>query len=103
GVFGLSRGLAVDHAPHGVRVNSVCPGPVDTPLVRGDFADLPLAEVEAAVAAFGRVGSPEEVAAVVAFLASPEASLVTGVGLVADGGAAAHMGPSWPSATYFDS
>jgi NAD(P)-dependent dehydrogenase (short-subunit alcohol dehydrogenase family) len=100
GILSLTRGLAVDHAPDGIRVNCVCPGPIDTPLLhsgwhsRGEGADR-------AIAHQGRMGTPEEVAAVIAFLASPEAALVTGAALIADGAATAHMGTSWPSSSYW--
>jgi meso-butanediol dehydrogenase/(S,S)-butanediol dehydrogenase/diacetyl reductase len=101
GVVALARGLAMEHAPQGVRVNCVCPGPVATPLLSRGWADAG-GDADSAIEARGRVGTPEEIAAVIAFLASPEAALVTGAALVADGGAAAHMGTSWPSPTYWD-
>jgi meso-butanediol dehydrogenase/(S,S)-butanediol dehydrogenase/diacetyl reductase len=101
GVVALARGLAMEHAPEGVRVNCVCPGPVATALLAGGWADAG-GDADAAIEGRGRVGTPEEIAAVIAFLASPEAALVTGAALVADGGAAAHMGTSWPSPTYWD-
>lgn len=94
-VLGLVRGLALRYAEEGIRVNAVCPGPIDTPMLRG-FATRPdgaqPADVEAAVKAasqktpLGRAGRPEEVANAALFLVSDEASFVTGVGLPVDGG-----------------
>jgi len=93
GVVQLTRALAVDHAPDGIRVNCVCPGPVDTPLLRQSIARAsdPEAkrrqEVESTL--LGRLGTPDEIASVICFLASPEASFVTGSIVVADGGVTA--------------
>jgi len=83
----MARQLAYDHAKHGIRVNAVCPGWVDT-LFGEEFA-MSAEETVAAVRAtvpMGRQATPEEVAAVVAFLASDDASYVTGHCLVMDGG-----------------
>jgi NAD(P)-dependent dehydrogenase (short-subunit alcohol dehydrogenase family) len=85
----LTRQLAVDYSREGVRVNCVCPGWIDTgfndPVLRG-VSDEELAGLIDATVPLGRQGTPEEVAAAVAFLASDDASLVTGHALVADGG-----------------
>jgi NAD(P)-dependent dehydrogenase (short-subunit alcohol dehydrogenase family) len=99
-VVALARGLAIEHAPVGIRVNCVCPGPIETPLLRSGWAEANDAPDEV-MESRGRVGRPEEIAAVIAFLASSEASLITGAALVADGGALAHMGTSWPSSAYW--
>lgn len=97
GLLGLSRHLAFDYGPRGVRVNAICPGGVDTPMLRAGGvrkARSPEeAEARAArVAAYGwfmpikRLSSPEEQAAAIAFLASDEASYVNGVALDVNGG-----------------
>jgi 2-keto-3-deoxy-L-fuconate dehydrogenase len=86
-VVALTRALAVDHVNEGVRVNAVCPGTVDTPWVRRlvEEAGESLAELTARQP-LGRLGTAEEVAEAVAYLASDAASFVTGSVLVIDGG-----------------
>jgi meso-butanediol dehydrogenase/(S,S)-butanediol dehydrogenase/diacetyl reductase len=86
----FTRALALEVAPRGVRVNCVCPGIIDTPLTDSflelaDDADALRREYEA-VSPFDRMGTPREVADCVLFLASDEASFVTGTALVVDGG-----------------
>jgi NAD(P)-dependent dehydrogenase (short-subunit alcohol dehydrogenase family) len=89
-LLGLTRALALDGAPHGVRVNAVIPGAIDTPMVR-TFVDAQ-PDPEQALQAFarihplGRIGQPEDVAAAVLFLVSDAASFVTGTSLAVDGG-----------------
>lgn len=89
-VLQFTRALAIDAAPSGVRANAVCPGVIDTPLTQGflDLADDPdeLRAEYAAASLFDRLGDPREVANCVLFLASDEASFVTGAALLVDGG-----------------
>jgi 3-oxoacyl-[acyl-carrier protein] reductase len=80
---GLTRGLARDLGPRGITVNNVQPGPTDTD---GNPADGPDAGKAVALSAIGRFGHPDEVAAMVAYLARPEAALVTAASLTIDGG-----------------
>ncbi len=86
----LTRSMALDLAPHGIRVNCVAPGAIDTPLLRGSINDSPNpAETEKALGSksvFNRMGTSEEVANVMYFLASDEASFVTGATYFVDGG-----------------
>jgi NAD(P)-dependent dehydrogenase (short-subunit alcohol dehydrogenase family) len=82
------KGVSLEQAPYGVRANCVCPGPVDTAWTRG--ADSPIGQAEQlgidAMVPLGRRGTPEEMANIFAFLASDEASYVTGALWLADGG-----------------
>lgn len=90
GVVGLSRALAIEYAAEGIRSNAVCPGYVDTPIIDETLVGHPDPEGFKRRAAElhppGRVGTPEEIAAAVLFLASREASFVNGASLVVDGG-----------------
>jgi NAD(P)-dependent dehydrogenase (short-subunit alcohol dehydrogenase family) len=86
----LSKGIALDYAKRGIRCNCICPGWVDTP-INYAHADMMggLDKIYASIDSFqpiGRPGAPEEIASVVSFLASDDASFITGSALVADGG-----------------
>ena len=87
GVVGLTRAVAIEYAKSGIRVNVVCPGAIETPMLHGLTGGNP--EFEQAVAAaepMGRVGTPEEVAEAVIWLSSDASSFVTGHALAVDGG-----------------
>ena len=87
GVLALSRELGVQFAREGIRVNALCPGPVNTPLLTELFAADPERAARRLVhVPVGRFAEPSEIAAAVAFLASDEASFITGTTLLADGG-----------------
>ncbi|MEO3818994.1 SDR family oxidoreductase [Plantactinospora sp. B24E8] len=88
GVVGLTRSAALDVATTGVRVNALVTGGVDTPLLRGAMGPNPEEALRAAGAMHpvGRIGRPEEIAALAAFLLSDEAPFVTGAALAIDGG-----------------
>ena len=95
GLHGLTRAVAIDHGPDGVRCNAVAPGWIDTPL-NADFvasmAHRPgFSERLNQLHPIGRTGSPEEIAALVTWLASDDAAFVTGQVYVADGGRTAKL------------
>jgi NAD(P)-dependent dehydrogenase (short-subunit alcohol dehydrogenase family) len=87
GVLALSRELGVEFARRGVRVNALCPGPVDTPLLRELFATDPEKAARRLVhVPMGRFGRPEEIARAALFLASEDSSYVTASTFLVDGG-----------------
>jgi NAD(P)-dependent dehydrogenase (short-subunit alcohol dehydrogenase family) len=90
GVVNLTRAMAIDYGKRNIRVNCVCPGDVDTPMLHSECAQLgqkpDVFMKEAASRPLGRVGTPEDVANAVLFLASPMSAWVTGTCLVVDGG-----------------
>ena len=93
GVVGLTRNAALEFAPAGVRVNCICPGIIDTPLVARAFgATEEIRETMHRFHPLGRMGKPAEIARCVLFLASDDASFVTGHALVVDGGLSAGVG-----------
>ncbi|MBS0503477.1 MAG: SDR family oxidoreductase [Proteobacteria bacterium] len=89
GVVGFTKAVAIEYASRGVRVNAVCPGAVDTPLIAGGFTAIEGVEwplVERMTPKLGPVAQPEDIAAAIAFLASDDASFITGAMLAVDGG-----------------
>jgi NAD(P)-dependent dehydrogenase (short-subunit alcohol dehydrogenase family) len=97
GVVAMARALAIDYGPDGIRVNAVAPGSVDTPMLRASAKRRKPDDPEGVIAAWGarhplgRVLQPEEVAAAVAFLASDDASGITGICQPVDGGLLARL------------
>ncbi|MBN1285024.1 MAG: SDR family oxidoreductase [Anaerolineae bacterium] len=89
-VTGMTKAMAMDHLHENIRVNGIAPGPTDTPLLR---ASRPPDQLEAFKKAqpIGRLGEPAEIAAAAVFLASDEASFITGVILPVDGGQTTHI------------
>jgi NAD(P)-dependent dehydrogenase (short-subunit alcohol dehydrogenase family) len=85
-IEGLTRAMAVELAPHGIRVNSVAPTYVETPLTKPFFENAAFREDTLRRIPLGRIGTIDEVSAAVTFLASPAASLITGTSLLVDGG-----------------
>jgi meso-butanediol dehydrogenase/(S,S)-butanediol dehydrogenase/diacetyl reductase len=86
GVIAFSRAMALDHAAESIRVNVVCPGPVDTPMFAASTGADNLDELTRSMIPLGRIGRPPELAAVIAFLLSDESSFLTGSVVAADGG-----------------
>ena len=86
-VMQLTRAMALDHGPDGVRVNCVCPGWIDTPMSQPFLDETPGGrEFAGKIAPLGRIGRPEDVAEVALFLASDESRFVTGTSVNVDGG-----------------
>jgi NAD(P)-dependent dehydrogenase (short-subunit alcohol dehydrogenase family) len=90
-IISLTKALALELAPDGIRVNCVCPAGVDTPLMRQWAATLADPEAvlrrQAAMHLTNRLATPQEIAGVIVFLASPAASFMTGVAVPVEGGA----------------
>jgi 3-oxoacyl-[acyl-carrier protein] reductase len=84
GIVGLTRSVALEHARHGIRCNAVAPGAVDTPMTRGMPPEL--LESALKLIPLGRMAEPPEIASVIVFLLSDEASYITGQTLGVDGG-----------------
>ncbi len=85
GLVGMTRTAALEYGPHAVRINAICPGGVLTPLAES-FMDEDAYQPWADKHALKRFARPEEIADVIAFLASEEASFITGAAIVVDGG-----------------
>jgi NAD(P)-dependent dehydrogenase (short-subunit alcohol dehydrogenase family) len=110
GVLAMTRSVAAELAPHGIRVNAVCPGTTDTPMLRAEYETAhdpgaARADGERSIA-LGRIAQAEEIARVVVFLLSDDARYVTGAHFVVDGGrtscfpaAALTAGPASPAGT----
>ncbi|HZZ08409.1 MAG TPA: SDR family NAD(P)-dependent oxidoreductase [Candidatus Binataceae bacterium] len=92
GVILLTKSLAMDYAEHGIRVNCICPGSIETPLYESGFENLTpekrarAQQMFAAMHLLGRTGGPDEIARVALFLCSQDASFITGQAVVVDGG-----------------
>lgn len=90
GVVNLTRAMAIDHGRQNIRVNCVCPGDIDTPMLHSECAqlgeDFQKFMQEAANRPLSRIGTPDDVANAVLFLAGPMSAWITGVALVVDGG-----------------
>jgi NAD(P)-dependent dehydrogenase (short-subunit alcohol dehydrogenase family) len=87
-VLGLTRSAAMDYARHGIRVNSICPGAIDTPMLHGaiERRGRNVEEVASRLSQFGRFGNPSEIAAAAVWLCSDASSFTTGHALAVDGG-----------------
>lgn len=89
-VIAMTRALSAEWVIRGIRINALCPGPIDTPMLQAEFdlATNPILEAQAAVDSIpaGKLGTPEEIAKVALFLASDDAQFVHGAAIVADGG-----------------
>jgi len=96
-IIGLTKAMAIDHGHEGVRVNCICPGYIDAGLAEGYFQAQPdpeQARIDAGkLHALWRIGKPEEVARVAVFLASDDASFITGASIVVDGGFGSGLPP----------
>jgi NAD(P)-dependent dehydrogenase (short-subunit alcohol dehydrogenase family) len=94
GVLSMTREIAVEYARRGIRANALCPGPIETPLLKELFADDAARQRRVVHIPIGRLGQAEEVVRAALWLASDESSLMTGAALVVDGGiTAAYVTP----------
>src|SRR5207249_2309063 len=92
-IIGLTRAMAVDHGPSGIRVNCVCPGPTQTAHFKRNMAALPngreIVAAQLSALPLGRLGEPDDIARSIVYLASDEASWITGAIVSVDGGTTA--------------
>lgn len=99
-VVNFTRATAIDGGRHGVRVNAVCPGPVNTPIMGSALKNQDIFDLYAQRMPLGRVAEPDDIAAAMAFLASDDAAYITGIALPVDGGLNAWSGQPniaiWP-------
>jgi NAD(P)-dependent dehydrogenase (short-subunit alcohol dehydrogenase family) len=97
-IIALTKAMAIDHGPEGIRVNCICPGYIDAGMAWGYFEGQPDPATARATAAklqaLKRIGRPEEVARVAAFLASDEAAYMTGASVIVDGGFSSGLPPA---------
>ncbi|WP_408006392.1 SDR family oxidoreductase [Pseudalkalibacillus sp. A8] len=105
GIINLTKAMAIDYAREGIRVNSIAPGTIETPLIdilagsKEDEDGRVFREAQKWVTPLGRLGKPHEIANVALFLASDESSFVTGEDILADGGVQAY---TWPGKMLLD-
>lgn len=104
GVVGLTKQVALDYGRYGIRCNAVCPGPTETPNVVRSYGQsdrlAPRGQFLLDSVPLGRMGRPDEIAAAALFLASDEASFVSGAILNVDGAHSIHLGPTWGEAEF---
>jgi NAD(P)-dependent dehydrogenase (short-subunit alcohol dehydrogenase family) len=98
-VNALGRALAVELVPDGIRVNCICPGNVDTPMFDRAL-EMQVEDPAKVKAAAGRMAKPDEIASVIAFLLSEDASYMTGAQVMIDYGETCRPGPVWPSPSW---
>lgn len=98
GIIALTKAMAIDHGKDGIRVNCICPGYIDAGLALGYFEAQPnpakSRQAAGKLHALGRIGQPEEVARLAVFLASDDASFITGSAVVVSGGFGVGLPPS---------